>query len=96
MTRNRLIAALAAAGIEPRRITAHRDGSFSLVFVPADAGSFYSRGTDPARVWAERIQSALPLADIINGHDSIAGWRPAAPVLSALVQVAFPAQRKSA
>ena len=86
---------LAAHGIEAESVTRNRrTGVYTAHFKDLNLDSFYSKGTHPARVWAERIQEALPMADIIDGYDSVAEWRPEKPVLFALVTFTLPAALK--
>ncbi len=44
-----------------------------------------AEGVDPARTWAKRIQNAIPEANILVKHDTIASWRPGLPVIFATV-----------
>lgn len=80
-----LKATLAAAGVDVAHatITRRQCGDFLLVFHDPDCANYRTRGTDPARVWAERVRKALPDAEISNPYDSISKHRPVAPVFSA-------------
>lgn len=81
-----LLERLRAAGIAAHDVTRNqRTGVFTVKFVDPNQSNFYSRGTDPAQAWAERIEAAMPQARIIDRHDSIADWRPGKPVLFATV-----------
>jgi hypothetical protein len=86
-----LLSRLAAAGINASSVTRNRrTGVYTVKFVAPNVNDFYSKGTDSARVWAERIQAALPGVEIIGTHDSVADWRPRMPVMSATVFLTLP------
>ncbi len=81
-----LLAHLRAAGIEAKNVTRNRKtGIYVVDFDADDVDDFYSLGTDPAHVWAQRIRERLPAVEIIDTHDAVADWRPYKPVLAATV-----------
>lgn len=81
-----LLERLRAAGIEAHDVTRNqRTGVYTVKFVDPNQSSLYSRGTDAANVWAERIEAAVPQARIVDLDDSIADWRPRRPILFATV-----------
>jgi hypothetical protein len=92
-----LLSRLAAAGIQADNVTQNRrTGVFTVKFTAPNINNFYSKGTDSGRVWAERIQAAIPEADIIDVYDSVAEWRPQLPILFATVFLALPAKVSAA
>jgi len=82
----RLLSALRARGIEADNVTRNRrTGVYTVKFTTPNVTNFYSKGTDPARVWARRIEECFDDVQIIDTYDSIAEWRPQKPVLFATV-----------
>lgn len=77
---------LLAAGIEAANVTKNRTtGDFTVKFVDPAMSDFRSLGTDPARVWAERIAAVFPNVKIVETFDSISTIRPVHPVIFATV-----------
>lgn len=94
--RKSLLKRLEAAGIRPTSVVRNRrTGRYTIKFVGPNNDNFYSRGTAPAQEWAERIQEALPLADIVEAYDSVADWRPARTVLFATVVLNLPEKQSA-
>lgn len=82
----RLLSALRARGIEADNVTRNRrTGVYTIKFAAPEMNNFYSRGTDSAKVWAERIEAAFSNVRIIDTYDSAAEWRPNQPILFATV-----------
>lgn len=82
----RLLPALRARGIEADNVTRNRrTGVYTVKFTTPNVTDFYSKGTDPARVWARRIEETFSDVEVIDTYDSIAEWRPQKPVLFATV-----------
>jgi hypothetical protein len=82
----RLLHDLRAKGVEADNVTRNRrTGVYTVKFAAPNMNNFYARGTDSARVWAQRIEAAIPNIEIIDTYDSIAEWRPQQPVLFATV-----------
>jgi hypothetical protein len=73
---------LKTLGITAQKIVRKREtGDYvAEFFVPEMAVAI-----PPANEWAERIMEALPHAQIITTHDTIAAWRPNRPVIYATV-----------
>jgi len=82
----RLLSTLRAKGIEADNVTRNRrTGVYTVKFAAPNPNNFYSRGTDPARVWAQKIEDAFAGVEIIDTYDSVAEWRPQHPILFATV-----------
>lgn len=93
----RLLAALRARGIEADNVTRNRrTGVYTVKFAAPNMNNFYSRGTEPATVWAQRIEDCFDDVEIIDTYDSIAEWRPQQPVLFATVFLRVIERQKSA
>lgn len=81
-----LLSALREHGIEVDNVVRNRrTGVYTVKFASPNLSNFYSKGTDSARVWAERIEAAFSDVEIIETYDSVAEWRPQQPVLFATV-----------
>lgn len=95
-----ILAQLHAAGLAEAHavIRNRRTGQYTVKFSDPQHNSMYTRGLPPVRELAERIQEALPLADIVDAGESRADWRPHNPALYATVIFNLPAavQTKSA
>jgi hypothetical protein len=80
-------AQLLAAGLTTAdRITRNpRTGVVTVHFTDPAAGSFYTKGLEPARVYAERITQAFGNVRVIDTCDSVAEWRPRQPILFGFV-----------
>lgn len=82
----RLLTTLRARGIEADNVTRNRrTGVYTVKFAAPNMSNFYARGTDPARVWAQRIEDCFEDVEIIDTYDSVAEWRPQQPILFATV-----------
>jgi hypothetical protein len=82
----RLLSALRAKGIEANNVTRNRrTGVYTIKFAAPNMSNFYSRGTLPARVWAQRIEECFTDVETIDTYDSVAEWRPQRPILFATV-----------
>lgn len=82
----RLLHALRARGIEADNVTRNRrTGVYTVKFAAPNMSNFYARGTDSARVWAQRIEDCFDDVEIIDTYDSVAEWRPQQPILFATV-----------
>lgn len=93
----RLLSALRARGIEADNVTRNRrTGVYTVKFAAPNMNNFYSRGTDSARVWAERIEACFDDVEIIDTYDSVAEWRPQQPVLFATVFLRVIERQKTA
>src|SRR4051794_17361172 len=84
----KVLAALREQGIEADNVTRdRRSGVYVVKFGAPNPNNFNGRGTDPAQVWANRIQSSLDDVEIVSTYDSVADWRPQKPVLFATVLI---------
>lgn len=93
----RLLSALRARGIEADNVTRNRrTGVYTVKFSAPNMNNFYSRGTDPARVWAQRIEACFDDVEIIDTYDSVAEWRPQQPILFATVFLRVIERQKTA
>lgn len=93
----RLLSTLRARGIEADNVTRNRrTGVYTVKFTAPNMNNFYSRGTDSARVWAERIEACFDDVEIIDTYDSVAEWRPQQPILFATVFLRVIERPKSA
>lgn len=93
----RLLHALRAKGIEASNVTRNRTtGVYTVKFAASNMNNFYARGTDSARVWAQRIEEAFSDVEIIDTYDSVAEWRPQQPILFATVFCRVIEKQKSA
>lgn len=93
----RLLSTLRARGIEADNVTRNRrTGVYTVKFTAPNMNNFYSRGTDSARVWAERIEACFEDVEIIDTYDSVAEWRPQQPILFATVFLRVIERPKSA
>jgi hypothetical protein len=93
----RLLSTLRARGIEADNVTRNRrTGVYTVKFAAPNMNNFYSRGTDSARVWAERIEACFDDVEIIDTYDSVAEWRPQQPILFATVFLRVIERPKSA
>src|SRR5829696_176737 len=82
----RVLAALREQGIEAGNVIRdRRSGIYAVKFGAPNPNHFNGRGTDPAQVWANRIQSSFEDVEIVGTYDSVADWRPQKPVLFATV-----------
>src|SRR5690554_3572205 len=93
----RLLTALRARGIEADNVTRNRrTGVYTVKFAAPNMNNFYSRGTDPAIVWAQRIEACFDDVEIIDTYDSVAEWRPQQPILFATVFLRVIERQKTA
>ena len=93
----RLLTTLRARGIEADNVTRNRrTGVYTVKFTAPNMNNFYSRGTDSARVWAQRIEECFDDVEIIDTYDSVAEWRPQQPILFATVFLRVIERPKSA
>jgi len=88
-----LLEALRAAGIEAHNASRNRrTGIYTVMFCDPNISDLNSKGTRPAREWAERITAAFEDAEVIDMYDSVAEWRPGKPVIFAQVKVRIKTQ----
>ena len=80
-----VLADLQSQGIEAGNVTRQRTGIYAVEFRAPNPGNMGERGTDPARVWARRIEARFDGIEIVDTYDSVADWRPQRPVLFATV-----------
>lgn len=82
-----LLEALRAAGINASDAKKQRNGVHIVYFRDPDLVNLESKGTDPAKVWAKRIENVLTDVEIVDTYENRADWRAGNPVLWALVMV---------
>lgn len=90
-----LLDALHAAGIAASNAKKQRNGVHIVYFSAPNVSDLDSPGTDPAKVWARRIENALTDVEVVDTYESRADWRQGNPVLWAQVYVRI-RQTKSA
>jgi len=84
----RFLEALQSVGIEAHNASRNRrTGIYTVMFCDPNISDLNSKGTRPAREWAERITAAFEDAEVIDMYDSVAEWRPGKPVIFAQVKV---------
>lgn len=80
-----VLAELQSQGIEAGSVTRQRTGVYAVEFRAPNPANQGERGTDPARVWARRIEARFDGIEIVDTYDSVADWRPQRPILFATV-----------
>lgn len=93
----RLLHALRSRGIDAANVTRNRrTGVYTVKFASPNMHDFDARGTEPAHVWAQRIEDAFTDIEIVDTYDSVAEWRPQQPILFASVFCRVIEKQKSA
>lgn len=80
-----VLADLQSQGIEAGNVTRQRTGIYAVEFRAPNLSDIGERGTDPAHIWARRIEARFDGIEIVDTYDSVADWRPQRPVLFATV-----------
>ncbi len=82
----RLLAQLEAQGIRAGSVIRNRrTGVYAVEFDAPNVTDTTSPGTDPAALWAKRIQDRFDGVEIVEAIDNVAEWRPHRPILFATV-----------
>lgn len=77
---------LRVQGIAAKKVKHNRSNdTYAVQFGAPEVARFECEGTDPAIVWARRIQDRFEGVEIIDTYDTVAEWRPQKPVLFATV-----------